>query len=632
MLNPRENMRSQCIRLFILGGALSLVVACGGGGGGGGGNAPSAPSGNVSPASSNSANLNLLANASRTSGIAPLAVSFNAIGTTADASLAALPFHEISYKWEFNDTSDVPDWAYGAMPGNRKKNIAYGPVAGHVFEKPGTWTVLLTATASSNKTVQASKTITVVVTDPASLNTVCVSNTGLPVGGVGGCPVGAAGQQVTSWAGIASLANTYKRILLKRGDVWSSDGHFSLSSAQVGGVVAAYGVGTVKPKVILASDNTAFYMNRTSDWRLIDIEVAGNGVQGHSKNGVTISYGDNILVSNFKISDVFIGIGSSYTNGLTVDSSLISGLYDASQGMGGIAMYLENTDNLSILGSKFSDSPATHVVRLQGTERTVVANNLIELAGPTRNALTIRGKTTSGAVPWSGTWTQHVVVSNNIIDNSVRGGYALYAGPQSVGHAERVRDVIVESNYIKAKDLYAADFQVAENLTVRNNVFSSYYSYVIGLGLGGNAAGSPASNGLYIYNNTIYKPDVSLTSSFSAFSFSNAGNASNIQIKNNAIYAFGNLRDGAGNGSGATVMAQGGILGTAGTNFTFSGNTADSDIALIKPWTASAPTSAIDFAPSASYAASYKYPSFGSIWDFAIKETPTVRVRGAIDP
>lgn len=619
------------VRWGVAAASIAVTAACGGGGGGGGGTPP-APTSMANAASAASASIDLVLNANRVTGIAPLAVSFNSIGTTADAALTTRPFHELSYKWEFSDTSDVPDWAYGATSANRKKNVAYGPVAGHIFEKPGTWLVTLTATASSDKNIKVSKSMTVVVSDPATLNTVCVSNTGMPVGGGGGCPVGAAGQQVTSWAGIAGLATTYKRILLKRGDVWNSDGHFSLTSSQTGGIISAYGSGTTKPKVILVSDTTAFYLNRTSDWRIMGLEIVGNGVQGHSKTGVTVSYGDNILISNLSVSDVFIGIGSSYVEGLTIEDSSISGLYDSSQGMSGIAMYLENTDNLSILGSKFSDSPATHVVRVQGTEKAVISNNLIERAGPTRNALSVRGKTTSGATPWSGLWTQYVLISNNIIDNSLRGGYALYAGPQSVGHAERVRDVIVEGNYVKAKDLYAADFQVAENLSVRNNVFSSYYAYAIGLGLGGNAAGSPVSNGVYIYNNTIYKPDVSATSSFSAFSFSNAGSASNVYIKNNAVYAVGNSRDGAGNGSGATLMAQGGIIGVAGVNFNLSGNTTDADISTIKPWAANAPASALDFAPSVAYAASYKYSSFGSIWDFSIKETPSVRVRGAIDP
>jgi hypothetical protein len=284
------------------------------------------------------------------------------------------------------------------------------------------------------------------------------------------------------------------------------------------------------------------------------------------------------------------------------------------------------------LGSKFFNTPGNHIARIQGSEKAIVSNSVFESASTNGNALSIRGKTTTGAVPWSGYWTQHVVISNNIIDNSMRGGYALYAGPQSVGHAERVRDVIVEGNYIKGKSLYAANFQVAENLTVRNNILSSYYPYAIGLGLGGNSAGSPATNGAYIYNNTIYKPDTSVSFNFSAFSFSNAGLASNLQIKNNVIYGTGNTRDGAGNGSGATLFAQGGAVGVDGINFSYSGNTSNTDIPIVKPWVVATPSDALEFTPDGAYSAANQFDTFGSIWAFSYKPTGLNRTRGAIEP
>lgn len=617
-------------RWGLVAASIAVTAACGGGGGGGG--APSTPANMASPASVASTGIDLVLNANRVSGVAPLAVSFNSIGTTADAALTTRPFHELSYKWEFSDTSDVPDWTYGATPAARKKNIAYGPVAGHVFEKPGTWTVTLTAVSAKNRSVTAQKTLTISVADPAALTTVCVSNSGIPVPGVAGCPAGAAGQMVPSWAGIGSLTDTYKRVLLKRGDVWSSDGHLSISSSRTGGIVGAYGAGNVKPKVILVSNNAGFYLAGTSDWRILDVEVSGNGIQGASKQGIVFTNGSNVLISGVSISDVFIGVSSGIVRGLTIEASHIYGLYDASGGHPGIAMYLENTDELSILGSKFSDSPTTHVIRLQGVEKSVISNNQIEMAGPSRNALTIRGKSTSSAFAWNGNWTQHVVVNNNIIDNSVRGGYALYVGPQSTGHAERIRDVIIEGNYIKSRELYAANFQVAENLSVRNNILSTYYAYAIGLGLGGNVAGSPATKGAYIYHNTIYKVDTSMTSNFSAFYLSSPGLASEVRLSNNIVYAVGNNRNGAGNGSGATLLAQGGVVGSDGTHFFTQGNTDDVDIAVSKPWTSINPTDPVHFKPDANYASSGNTFSLdGGVWDFTYQDLSSSRLRGALE-
>ncbi|MBP7822680.1 MAG: hypothetical protein KA034_02610, partial [Candidatus Moranbacteria bacterium] len=68
---------------------------------------------------------------SRTSGVAPLSVFFDASGTT--ASTTTLPFHELDYSWNFGD-DDTATWTYGTRPGVNKKNRAYGPESAHVFE------------------------------------------------------------------------------------------------------------------------------------------------------------------------------------------------------------------------------------------------------------------------------------------------------------------------------------------------------------------------------------------------------------------------------------------------------------------------------------------------------------------
>ena len=70
---------------------------------------------------------------SRSTGVAPLAVTFDALGTTAPA-LTSLPFGEIHYGWTFGDPAGGATWAYGTRPGVNSKNEAIGPVAAHVFE------------------------------------------------------------------------------------------------------------------------------------------------------------------------------------------------------------------------------------------------------------------------------------------------------------------------------------------------------------------------------------------------------------------------------------------------------------------------------------------------------------------
>ena len=131
----------------------------------------------------------------RTSGVAPLAVFFDASGTT-DVGVTARPFHDLEYTWDFGDPT-AGTWAYGAQPGVSSKNSATGPVAAHVFEKPGTYTVTLTAFDGTN-TVTTSKTIT--VDDPdvvfAGSGTVCMSTSGTFTN----CPSGASHVTTSSLA------------------------------------------------------------------------------------------------------------------------------------------------------------------------------------------------------------------------------------------------------------------------------------------------------------------------------------------------------------------------------------------------------------------------------------------------
>src|SRR6185295_12922369 len=89
---------------------------------------------------------------SRTSGVAPLAVFFDATGTTSTGTTK--PFHELGYQWNFGDAATT--WATTGAP----KNSATGPIAAHVFESPGTYTVTLTVTDGVNNAT-ASATITV---------------------------------------------------------------------------------------------------------------------------------------------------------------------------------------------------------------------------------------------------------------------------------------------------------------------------------------------------------------------------------------------------------------------------------------------------------------------------------------
>ena len=123
--------------------------------------------------------------ASRTSGVAPLAVFIDATGTT--SPVTTRPFHDVLYQWDFGDAGSG-SWTNTPNMPNLSRNSASGPLAAHVFETPGTYTVALTALDGTNT---ASCSVQITVQDPATAfagnNTRCFSTSG----NFAGCPAGA---------------------------------------------------------------------------------------------------------------------------------------------------------------------------------------------------------------------------------------------------------------------------------------------------------------------------------------------------------------------------------------------------------------------------------------------------------
>ena len=257
------------------------------------------------------------------------------------------------------------------------------------------------------------------------------------------------------------------------------------------------------------------------DWRIVDITVSGTTgdqvqtkagiVAGDSSGNVTYS---NLLALRCNFNYVGIGISSLNMVGLYIVDSDIGNTYYNNFG---IACYLVNTDYLSVLGSYIHDVTHDHGFRAQGCRYSVFSNSTFIRSDGT--SLTIRGNTTgTQATPWNGLWTEKIVVSDcSFGPTTSTTGYAFYCGPQSVGHAERCRDLIFERNICTNGPLYAAEFALASGMCVRNNIFTTQYTYAVNISMPGNSAGSPAMNGGQFYNNTMYKIDTSLSTYFALF-------------------------------------------------------------------------------------------------------------------
>jgi PKD repeat protein len=201
---------------------------------------------------------------------APLAVMFRTDISDADF----LVWH---CEWNFGD-DDNAEWAssfHASGSPLRKKNRAIGPIAAHVYESPGTYTVNVTcADGSDTGTDQA----TIIVDDPDAVfpgaNTVCAS----PAGNFAGCPPGALTDTRSDFAAIGNEhLRANKRVLLHRGESWTMSGEFSrIKSGDSNVLLAAYGSGS-KPTINGPTSNGAFCVDQATEWAFSDFKFVGQG-------------------------------------------------------------------------------------------------------------------------------------------------------------------------------------------------------------------------------------------------------------------------------------------------------------------------------------------------------------------
>ena len=177
---------------------------------------------------------------SRISGVAPLYVNIDATGTTSTLSTNAA--HELYFATDFGDPS-AGTWTNGVQSaGLTSKNLGIGPVTGHVYETPGTYTVTTVITDGVNT---EERTNTITVTDPntvyAGTNTICISHSGNFTGAPSGATQITAGS-TDMYAAWNTHKASNKRILFCKADSWTASATVSLDG-YTGVFFGGYGTG-----------------------------------------------------------------------------------------------------------------------------------------------------------------------------------------------------------------------------------------------------------------------------------------------------------------------------------------------------------------------------------------------------
>lgn len=509
---------------------------------------------------------------SRFTGVAPLAVFFDAKGTTATSTTQ--PFHELAYAWNFGDPADGATWSNGTGF-NNSKNVAYGPIGAHVFETPGTYTVALAVTDGTNTV--SNSCIQIAVQEPdvvfASTATRCYSKTG----SFAGCPAGA--MQVTSAAGdfdaaIAADLATGRRLLFNRGEAWTTSTNAILN---VDGpwTIGAYGSGA-KPIVRWTAGSSILLFgwngsNSFKDARVMDLVLdQGSSFQTpFAQIGIDFN-GKFDQVTLLRL-DMPGGVVQSFTKAnltgawdqFTVADSTIGPL--SSGALGGRGLYLSSS-RAAFLGNLVdNDGEAEHNLRVMHIDRLVISNNTFTRPSSTKANLTLRGTewyTSNGPMP-AGQYAQHAVIS----DNKFTGGDGVTVPVNTsidASHEVRTRYMIFERNWWSNQLATTTALSLDSSFsTIRNNIFdlsATTGGQCMTVSNNGDTQ-SPTDN--WIFNNTCYAKQASSAQVYGIRLF---GGATNTTIKNFLMYAP--------SASAATVINNLLGVGTIGASGTL-GNSSD---------------------------------------------------------
>lgn len=510
-----------------------------------------------------------MSTASRTSGVAPLAVFFDAVLDTTHIVAPAIvdgrrEYDSFHYQWDFGDDASAT-WATSGL----SKNLATGYVTGHVYENPGTYQVRLEVLDANGDTHRYIQQIS--VADPNTTFTGNLTRCVSTSGNFSGCPTGA--EQVTSSNFPTQLtwlfsSNGPRRVLFRRDETFVNSGGSTVNNRSGPFTIGAYGTGT-NPEVT-SNDITSAVITlgaSTTDVRVVNVDFIGNGV------GQAIRPGTNMLVLRSQISNFDSGVSTSSGHGNKERNFIVDSLINDSARYG---IYYNFGQHVAVLGTTIDDVSGEHLLRCYLTH-SLVAHNVFRGGHPGKHQLKFKGYFPTGHPDRpAGTPTEAVeysIIANNLFEQPESIDWVIGIGPVDASKDQRVTDSIFEANTVQAVvDTQAQVMLWARYMTVRNNIF-------LGNGSSGSVTGvwvtrrgvEPVPLGNRIYNNTFYRGE--------ALGFNGVridALSQDTTVINNLMAASGGQ---VSNGSGTGLVARNNLLTTnpgfqnaSGGNFQLQAN------------------------------------------------------------
>jgi hypothetical protein len=415
--------------------------------------------------------------ATRVSGVAPLAVLFDSTSTTAASGVDT--FRQITYSFDFGDDRGQI-WAVSGQPKNTQTG---GPLAAHVFDVAGTYMVKVRATDASGAYSDASVAVTVQNADAfyAATKTICVS----PSSNFTDCPSGSAQQTSmpsgTGWSGKRVLLHTGEKF----GDISILDGN---SAVQVGSygtgakpVVASVGIGNWQPQT------TAF----PTDITVMDLNVS-NQISQSLGSRVLVLRNDVHLTPNSSGIPLSMGEQDYWYRGDPNRKIPQSAFYNAREiffvennALGsdtntGVAGFWGDGSRVALLGNRFGKYQQ-HSARFSALNKSVLAHN--EFQGISSDGIRLALKLhsmgyndyTDGAIndtSGRGGWaTNQIVIANNVFGNAAdNNAWTVAVAPQNDTVEEGIQNVILENNRFYRGKNTSTDLIIAGRfITYRKN-------------------------------------------------------------------------------------------------------------------------------------------------------------------
>ncbi|HEY1312617.1 MAG TPA: hypothetical protein VGE92_02010, partial [Steroidobacteraceae bacterium] len=378
----------------------------------------------------------------------------------------------------------------------------------------------------------------------------CVSSSGTPVAGSGGCPAGAAVSNQSSFVSALRSSLSGQRVLFKCGDTFTGD------NAVVQGItfsVGAYGscVGTTSGRPIFSDSGSTGEISigsgsgATYDGRISDLDLEGNSsgyvgvAAGGSYNYYQITLNNLLSHGNTTNYDYYndtqwglievVASGQGATVGTFINDSenqCVNG--NQSYNCGGTPNFVNVSYN-AVMGGRFDGTGAPNnghgieTFRVSACRLCVFANNTFENANNIGATFKLHSGNPNSQNQWIGQYTELVEISDNLFTGT-SGAQLVEIAPQNNETDERLRNIVFERNLVYGIAGNSNKLLVSvHNGSFRNNAFNGTVTSGVDYGIQiaqrgseytpsanfpcSNAVGvCPGSAPVYIevYNNTCY--------------------------------------------------------------------------------------------------------------------------------